>query len=180
MEHPGNEPNLSDDDFQQESKCPKLRNKTPCHSTNPDCEAAANEVSQELTCRCGVTFRHRCSLVRHSTNCGLSLRKSRKCYIPGCKKQFYHETKLISHIERDHSISIGSNVLHFTSLGDFLQWKETEQMESMSTLLNIPRTQTGIFDTSRLFASMTVLKNLKGKRLEKLIAKIKKAGSKQA
>src|SRR4029077_12357841 len=90
--------------------------------------SSAAMVKHNFSClKCNSAFRYKYRLVRHNKKCGISTRIHRKCYVNGCSRKFYHEMKLIKHLEHDHSSAVCDSTMSFKCMGDFLDWKEHEQ-----------------------------------------------------
>src|SRR6266536_3053184 len=92
--------------------------------SKPNCSSSTSSFACG---QCSSVFQYERNLKKHSRKCGQSARAHRKCYVTGCSRKFYHETKLLAHLERDHSAAICDSEMRFTCMGDFLEWKEREQ-----------------------------------------------------
>ncbi|XP_042237447.1 uncharacterized protein LOC121876440 [Homarus americanus] len=94
-----------------------------------------DKVESECRCdNCGNVYSTNKSLKRHLKTCGNvgSLNKT-KCLHPTCDRKFFHITKMIHHLENDHSgMNVNAKEINFTSLDDFKKWKEEEEVNTYS------------------------------------------------
>ncbi|KAI8482788.1 hypothetical protein Bbelb_394500 [Branchiostoma belcheri] len=98
--------------------------KTKCHNQHPP-----------LTCSfCQKTFKRKDNLKRHwrhvhkqqLDDAAVRVKKA-KCLHPTCDHVFYHITTMLRHLEESHFVKHASSTHHFTSMNDFLAWKEREE-----------------------------------------------------
>ena len=68
----------------------------------------------------------------HGENGYISSVNRTECIHLDCKETFYHKTKLIDHLIRDHKDEIEDVQLKFTSVEDFLTWKEAEESKNFT------------------------------------------------
>ena len=88
----------------------------------------SSTTKSSFTCAvCHTPFRYLHGLKRHALRCSKTKTARRNCYVSGCNLAFYHETKLLAHLRRDHSINVVDHQMSFKSMADFLDWKEKEQ-----------------------------------------------------
>ena len=52
------------------------------------------------------------------------INKKTVCIYPGCEAVFYHKTKLIQHVEAEHSVACESETYEFKSVEVFREWKK--------------------------------------------------------
>ena len=53
--------------------------------------------------------------------------KRSSCIYPNCKATFYHKTKKVKHLEKEHLIPCESDQLEFETEKQILIWKEKEE-----------------------------------------------------
>ena len=85
------------------------------------------KCSRFVCSKCNRNFRSKFNLKRHTKAYCVSEKGKRNCYASGCTRKFYHELKLIKHLEIDHSESVCDSKMSFQSMSEFLDWKESEQ-----------------------------------------------------
>ena len=68
----------------------------------------------------------------HGENINVSSVKKTMCFYPHCQEAFYHHTQLIAHLQKDHDGKIEACQLEFTSMNEFLAWKEEEESKKFT------------------------------------------------
>ncbi|XP_050537535.1 uncharacterized protein LOC126903453 [Daktulosphaira vitifoliae] len=92
---------------------------------------------------CGFLFRNKISLKNHLDSMhngnikvsNFKTKRPRKCSVlhcleHGCTCKFYNKQLFISHLKFDHNIEFNIQYLNFTSINDFLTWKEDFEHEN--------------------------------------------------
>lgn len=81
---------------------------------------------------CKARFSFRTNLNRHKKTIHKreTAREKRSCTVPGCTAKFYHQTKLLAHLEAAHGASTEKSELRFLTMAEFLSWKAQEEVEN--------------------------------------------------
>lgn len=98
----------------------------------------SGQAKKEFSCKeCNANFSRKDNLKRHMIRTHKrehfdeeDVNKKNACIHPGCSKVFYHKTKLIQHIEEEHSVSLQTENIVFKTMQDFLKWKEQEEQNN--------------------------------------------------
>eukprot|EP00057_Strongylocentrotus_purpuratus_P003249 XP_003726258.1 PREDICTED: uncharacterized protein LOC100893170 [Strongylocentrotus purpuratus] len=81
---------------------------------------------------CKLRYSFRTNLCRHRRTIHKKETKRERttCTFPGCSMKFYHQTKLLSHLQLAHGQNTEKTDLTFPSIDKFLSWKEREEAEN--------------------------------------------------
>ena len=95
--------------------------------------AAACSTENNFVCdKCENSYARKDSLKRHyatihkETFNDDNVTKT-QCIHPGCNEKFFHKSKMVEHMQKVHNTNISIENLSFTSMGEFLSWKENEE-----------------------------------------------------
>lgn len=105
----------------------KLHHADTVNAAVTEPQSCMSDVSSFACAKCNRYFKSKFNLNRHSKASCVSVKAKRQCYVPGCSRKFYHEVKLIEHLEIDHLETVKDSKMSFKTMGEFLDWRESEQ-----------------------------------------------------